>query len=524
MSAADIQNPTFRRMNEQMRSMNRVLILMVALVIGALRLVPPAQAQQQLTLYSQVNGSVDAGSTHSWTFSAHSGEVLSFQVEAASASLDPRLTIIDRAGNRLIDNDDYAYPETRDSLLEAITMPRTETYTAIVSGFNGSAGEYTLTMLPGFARLAARDGLGEGTDWTPIDDELDASLTEGRLSLSIAGNSQRGAAFGGLEPLADVGARVLVQDVSGVNGWIVGLATRRNGDDYYLLEISDDGLWRFSVVQDGEATTLRDWINHPNIVPGKTAFSLSVIARDTGFEFLYDDGYIGMVSDATLTEAGEVGLTVAAVSGDSSQTAAVFSDLALTTPLRVDGERIIPQEVSIAVGQAMALALQRRHVVSPSGAMSLTVPEATVEYARPGVQRLMLGGGIAYTNFALGGTVDIVPAIRGQGGCGLVFRFASETDYTLAFLDATGGYGVSQRQGENFLPGLFGESSAFAGGGSRHLLVISDENTVYFYVDGSYVGTLENPAQEGQVGAAVVNFEGITTTCRYSNLWLWEWD
>jgi hypothetical protein len=496
---------------------------MVALVLSAGAFAPQVRAQQQLSLYAEVSGSVDAGSTHSWTFSAHSGEVLSFILEAASGSLDPYLTIVDRAGNRLIANDDYAYPETRDALLEAITMPFTDTYTAIVSGFNDTAGEYSLTMLPGFADLTTADAIGEA-EWEPLDSTADASLSEGELTLSISGANQRGPALGGVEPLADVAARVLVQNASGVNGWIVGLTARQNGDDYYLYEVNDDGLWRFSVVQDGEATVLRDWINHPNIVPGKTNFSLSLIARGTGFEFLYDDGYVGSISSDALTDAGEVGVYVGTGSGESSQTTAVFSSLSLTTPLEIDGARLIPQQVNIASGAAMAQALQRRFVVSPSGTMSLTVPEATVESGRPGVQRLMLGGGIAYTNFALGGTVNIVPSISGTVGCGLVFRLASETDYTLAFLDAAGGYGVSKREGENFLPGLFGESSALSGGGSHHLLVIADDHTVYYYIDGQYMGSVENPSQEGQVGAAVVNYEGITTTCRFTNLWLWEWE
>lgn len=507
-----------------MRNINRVVVLTIVLTVSLLLLTLQVKAQEQLSLYAEVSGSVDADSSHSWTFSAHSGEVLSFVLEATSGNLDPYLTIVDRAGNELIANDDYAYPETRDSLLEAITMPFTDTYTAIVSGFNGTAGEYTLTMLPGFAELVTADGLAGEVEWEPLNEGTAVSLSEDELTLSISGASQRGAVFGGLEPLADVGARVQVQDVSGINGWIVGLTARRNGGDYYLFEVNDDGLWRFSVIQDEEATVLRDWINHPNIVPGKTSFSLSLIARDTGFEFLYDDGYLGTVSDDTLTEAGEVGVYVGTVPGESSQTTAVFSTLSLTTPLLIDGERIIPQQVGVAAGPFMAQALQRRHVVSPSGSMSLTVPEATVESGRPGVQRLMLGGGISYTNFALGGTVNIVPSISGTVGCGLVFRFAGETDYTLAFLDAAGGYGVSQRQGDDFLPGLFGQSDAFAGGGSHHLLVIADETTVYFYVDGQHVGVLENPPQEGQIGAAVVNFEGITTTCRFSNLWLWEWD
>jgi hypothetical protein len=135
----------------------------------------------------------------------------------------------------------------------------------------------------------------------------------------------------------------------------------------------------------------------------------------------------------------------------------------------------------------------------------------------------MLGRGVTYDNFALGATVDIRPSISGPAGCGLVFRFAGETDYTLAFLDATGGYGVSKREGENFLPGLFGENPDFAGGGTHHLLIIADTNTVYYYVDGHYVGSFDNAPFEGQVGAAVVNFEGINNLCHFTDLWLWDW-
>jgi hypothetical protein len=485
---------------------------------------PAAQAQQQLSLYTPVNGSIDAGETQAWQFAAQSGEVLSLLVEAGSGDFDPVLTISDRAGNTLTSNDDYAYPETRDSLLEAITIPRTESYTLTVSGFNGTAGDYRLTVFSGFAQIAERDGFGSDSDWQPLDESLAASLSDGQLTLTAVGASQRGLAVGALQPLANVAARVLIQSVNNPTGWTVGITARRNGSDYYLFEVNDEGLWRFSLVQDGEATVLRDWINHPNIVPGKTTFSLSLLANGAGFEFFYDDGFIGTVSDTTLTQAGEVGLMVGTTTAQETETTAVFSDLVLTTPLLIDGERIIPQELTVADGPIMEQALQRRHVVSAAGSMSLTVPESSVEYARPGVQRLMLGRGVTYTNFTMGATVELRPALSRPVGCGLVFRFADETDYTLAFLDAMGGYGVSLRQGENFMPGLFGENAEFAGGGTHHLLIIADETTVYYYVDGQYVGFYENPPQEGQVGTAVVNFEGIDNACRFTDLWLWEWD
>lgn len=499
-------------------------ILAALLLVGGLTLTMQVRAQEQLSLYVPVEGTVEAGGEQSWQYAAQSGEVLSFLVESASGAFDPVLTIRDRAGNTLISNDDYAYPETRDSLLEAITMPRTDTYTLTVSGFNGTGGGYSLTAFSGFAEIAVPEGLGGETDWQPVDDSLTADLADGTLTLTAQGANRRGLAFGGLPSLADAAARVNVLNVNNPTGWTVGMTVRRNGDDYYLFEVNDDGLWRFSLVQGEASTVLRDWINHPNIVPGQTTFSLSLLASGAAFEFFYNDGFIGTVSDTTLTEAGEIGLMIGTTTAQESQTTAQFGDLVLTTPLLIDGARTIPQKLIVADGPIMAQALQRQAFVPTAGTMSLTVPEGSVEYARPGVQRLMLGRGVTYTDFALGATVEIRPSRSGPVGCGLVFRFADETDYTIAFLDATGGYGVSQRQGEDFLPGLFGESESYAGGGTHHLLVIADENTVYFYVDGNYAGTFENEPQEGQVGAAVVNFEGIDNACVYSDLWLWEWD
>lgn len=497
---------------------------MLSLVSTLLLITPAAQAQSRLSLYTPVEGMVEAGGSQSWQYAAQSGEVVSFLVEAATGDFDPLLTITDRAGNVLIGNDDYAYPETRDSLLEAITLPRTDTYTVTVSGFNGSGGGYTLTAFSGFAVIAERDGFGDTTGWQPLDDTLTADLNDGQLTLTAQGANQRGFAFGGLQPLADVSARVTVENVENPAGWTVGMTVRRNGDDYYLFEVSDAGLWRFSVVQNSEPRVLRDWINHPNIVPGQTTFSLTLLAHGAGFEFFYNDGFIGTVSDTTLTQAGEVGLMVGTTTAQESETSAQFSDLVLTTPLLIDDARVIPQELIVADGPIMAQALQRQAFVSAAGMMSLTVPESSVAYARPGVQRLMLGRGVTYTNFALGATVDIRPARSGPVGCGLVFRFADETDYTLAFLDAAGGYGVSQRQGEDFLPGLFGEGAEYGGGGAHHLLIIANANTVYFYVDGHFAGSFQSEPQEGQVGVAVVNYEGIDNSCQFTDLWLWDWD
>ena len=48
---------------------------------------------------------------------------------------------------------------------------------------------------------------------------------------------------------------------------------------------------------------IHDWTPHPNIVPGATSFTIGVLAKDVGFDFFYNSGYIGSASDSTLTDS-----------------------------------------------------------------------------------------------------------------------------------------------------------------------------------------------------------------------------
>jgi hypothetical protein len=171
----------------------------------------------------------------------------------------------------------------------------------------------------------------------------------------------------------------------------------------------------------------------------------------------------------------------------------------------------------------MVRELEHRHLIPAGGEMALTVEESFVESSRPGVHPFMLGRGAVYTNFVLAATVSWQALDEGATGCGLIFRAADESHYTLAYVDQTGGYGVSQREGDTFHPGIFGENSEWAAG-TRHLLVIANGDTVHYYVDGSYVGTLDNDVAEGAVGNAVVNFDPIHTSCQFDDTWVWRWE
>jgi hypothetical protein len=482
----------------------------------------PAQAQDTLELFSPVTGQIASGSEQRWTFSAPNGAVLSFHVEATSGSLDPAFRLSSGAGVEIIGNDDYDYPKSRDALLEAITMPRTDTYTVTVYGTGETSGEYRLTMTPGFSQVETSENFNGDLKWKATSEPLTVSADNGQLVLDLAGISQTGIAVDlKAKTTADYYAQVAVT-ISGEGGWSAGMTARQtDGDHYYLLQINEAGQWHFILHQPDNEQVLRDWTPHPAIVAGNGTFTLSMMVNDIGFDFFYNGQFFGHVSDATLTAKGQIGLSAATRATLSAQVKAHFDDLSVTVPIESKGHRIVPEQLVGGKPNDIAQELQRRSLIPAGGMMALTVDSSFVESQRPGVERVMLGRGSAFSNFAIGATISWTSSSAGVTGCGLIFRSADDTHYTLAYLDQTGGYGVSRRDGDSFTKGIFGVEKALKPT-AHQLVVVARESQLLYYVDGQYEGTLDNPVTEGSVGGAVVNFEPISTSCQFTDTWLWD--
>jgi hypothetical protein len=479
-------------------------------------------AQDELGFNTPVRGEVLPGQPETRGFTGKAGQVISLVVNSAG-TLDPVLTLLDDDDQPLLTDDDFAWPEAGDSLLQAITLPYTGRYGVEVSGFAETAGQYTLILTEGYAALQDAVSL-DVAEWTPTASNLQVQQDGDALTLSMRGRRSAEAAFGVPTTSPDVAAFVDVSGVRNPSGWLVGLALRRAGDSYYAVQINSEGRWRFVRMDGDEPTIIRDWTSHPAIVAGEDSFRIGAFAKGQAFDVFYDGAYVGTASDDALTEAGDVGLIAGTISPVDSDTRATFGNLVISEPLMVDNQMPIPQQIVLTDGPAMAQALSRRHVVQGDGQMALTVPEASVNYARPGVNRLMLGQNTEFDDFAYGGTLRIGQGTPGATGCGLVLRYADEANYALAWLDGAGAYGLSVKEGETFAPGLYGEQADFDPNATHHLLVIAADSILYFYVDGQSAGQLEIPLTEGEVGTAVVNFEGNDTTCQFSNLWLWRWE
>lgn len=499
------------------RLMRLSALLVILLLPGA------SFAQGELAFNTPMRGEIAPGQSELRGFSGKTGQVISLRAESAG-TLDPVLTLLNADGEPILSDDDFAYPESSDSLLQAITLPYTGRYSVQVSGFADTAGQYTLTASEGYSVVETIADLATDAGWRAVGAEaLEVAEGSGGLSLAFRGVRAFGAAFGVASDSPDLAAFADVVAVRNPSGWSAGLALRRVGDTFYAFQVNSEGRWRFVHVDGDTQTIIRDWTSHPAIVAGQADFRLGAFAKGSAFDFFYDGAYIGTASDDTLSRAGSVGLIAGTISSLESDTQATFANLVVTTPLVIDGAMPIPQQVAVADGPTMALTLSRRHVVQGSGQMVLTVPEVTVNYVRPGVNRFMLGQGTQHADFAFGGMITLQQGSQGATGCGMVVRYSSETSYALAYLDGTGAYGLSLRDGETFAPGLFGENPALRPGIPHQLLVIASGPILYFYVDGQSAGQLEVPITEGQVGAAVVNYEAIDTTCRLNNVWLWRW-
>lgn len=499
----------------------RRLLCLCALLVLMTAWPLAAQDAPELALFSGQSGTLAAGESARFTFAGVTGQLISAWVRG-DATLDPVLELSDSSGRVLLSADDIAYPDQRDALIEAASLPYTDRFTLTISGYDGSAGGYTLTLNSGFADLQYSADFSSAEEWSAAQNAT-IGTNNGMLEVSIAGQRTHGTAVESLYSAADVAVYADVRTISATRGWSAGLVLRQQDAQYYLYEVNDEGRWRFSRVNGSEITVLSEWRSHPAIRTGQTQFSLTAVARRDGFGLFYDNAFVGALSDSALPGPGAVGLAAGSYGSLPGETRVSFDNLRATAPLTLDGAIIIPEQIAIGPAAALSQSLIWRHVAEADGEMALTVPEASVTYARAGINRLMLGQGTTYSRFAMAGTVDISTIPGATAGCGFVLHFTDEQQYVTAFLDALGGYGISARVNGDFQPGLFGENTAWAGGGRHHLLIVADAPRLYLYVDGALAGSAGIPDATGEVGIAALNYDAVDTICTFDNLWLWAW-
>ena len=121
------------------------------------------------------------------------------------------------------------------------------------------------------------------------------------------------------EPVSDFYLNVEAGQVSGDKDNSYGIAFRHNSQGYYLFRIRDDQQFGFSILDEGEWTTLIEWTETSAIRPGE-ANRLTVIADGSQFTFFINDEFVGEAENSRFNEGG----TGLAIGLDSAGSKAVF--------------------------------------------------------------------------------------------------------------------------------------------------------------------------------------------------------
>ncbi len=486
--------------------------------------VVPTFAQDALPFFTPVTGEITIGATQAWTFSAGAGAFISVFVEATTEGFDPFLQLLNSDSEEVISNDDLYYPGNRNALLEGITIPRTGQYQVIVSGFAGSVGTYQLTMTPGYSVVLARDSFDEIGNWQAQSDSLNVRVSGGELALLLEGIGEVGIASADAGSLPeDFYTEVRVSQVTSRNLWIVGITLRQTDDDYYVFAVDNRGQWRFSLKSGGQEQILRDWSTHPAIVAGQLPFTLGTLANGVGFDLFYNGALLGHINDETITTAGQIGLYVETEEAVGSQATVNFDDFAITQALDINGVYVVPERLITGDTTLTVQELERRHVIPAGGQLAFTIPESFVDSAIQGVAQQGLGRGVTFGNFVLETTVTLTSS-GGTAGCGLLLRSTEESNYMVAYLDSSGAYGISERRGDLFNPGLFYEGDGLDVLRPNRLLVIVQGDLLHYYVNNIYQGALTIEPVDGAVGNVLINFDLANSTCQFANTWLWFWE
>lgn len=479
-----------------------------------------AQSERVLVPFAPVTGTLASGGSEDWQYTAPAGAVISLFARSSDGTLDPVLTVLEGA-DVVIANDDYDYPDTRDSALEAFTLPRTGTYTIRVSAYGSTAGAYSLLLLLGYGDDALVDEFDTGGSWEADEEQADVAFTTGnsQLEVTLTGLEESGSIYNTLDTNFDrFYLNAIFDEVRGRGGWQVALLGRMVDGDGYAFELDSQGLWRVSRREGGESTPLRDWTTHPAIRAGEARFRLGMMAYGEDLDLFYNDQYIGSVRDDRFARPGSIGIGLATGSQLDSSMTALLNAVSVTIPVN---PAIFPSQVQVSSdGALMTRDLRRRGILSDA-APALNVGESFVDLGRAGVGALPLARGETYSRFAYAANVTWELGYENApAGCGLVFGYQDETTYSLAYLMQSGAYGVSPRLGEIFAPGVSGSLSAPPDLPTQLLVVVNDEGLHYF-VRGLLVGSLPDAATTtGGIGIAVVNEAPLNTTCRFRDVWL----
>ena len=480
----------------------------------------------RLSLGDIVEGSLASGETHRYTVNALELTLVSVRVQSLDGGLDPVVEIFDNGDVLINSSDDYDYPATRDAAIQAFVLPKTSSYSIVVSGHAGSSGDYRLYFLPGYDVLALHDATMEKAKWKVVYSDTVIDVSESSLyAVELQGFARSAGVVAEHFPQApDHFYQATFHEVTSAADWNVGLIFRYvDNQNFHRLLLSKTGFWRLDRIENGERVQLKYWSTHPAIRPGEKDFRLGILASGQHFDVVYNGQVVGSASDSAVPQAGGFGIAMRTDEVAGGLMSFAVLETLLTLPTRVDDRILFPQRVVERQTYLMARDLARKQVAPAGRNVAFVQPESSVRHVRPGVTHIGIASDRTFEQFALGASLTLETAEDRNGGCGIFFHFNDDNHYTLAYMTKAGDFGVSRRAGDKFEPGIYGTRAA-SDDPERYLLVIATDQVLHYFLDEVYVGSMKSQPRTGSIGIAVVNYEAVETTCRFTDLWVQDFD
>ena len=502
-----------------MKSSGRGLAFCICILLS----VTPLFAQDNtLHLGSVVEGALDSAEADQYQLTALELTLVSFHLAALEGTLDPVLTIYDSSGKRLISNDDSFWPEALAAVIQVFVIPRLDTYTIEVSAFGDTAGGYRLRVLPGYDTVALHDTELSPSNWEVVTGEaVIAQAGKGRMLVELEGLARSSTLLGtGFPQEPDAYFEVQLENYSSAADGQVGIIFRYLRPDLLSrLLLNGRGFWRIERVDEGDIIVVRNWGTHPAIVAGEKDFRLGLLVSGQHIDVVYNGQVVGTLEDKNIAETGQVGITMRTADVFGSRLSFAVTDVIMTAPTRVAGNSLFPQQLKARNYYAMADVLTRQQLFRVGGTIKMALPESTVRHMAAGVTPYVLGVGNQFADLAVSAKLSLQSRGSENGGCGLLFHHVDDQHYTLAYVTATGDYGVSQRTYAGFATGIYGKRPA-SDLEKHEMLVIAQGSTLHYYLDGIHVGSMPYTQQNGEVGIAVVNYEPVDTHCIFEDFWV----
>lgn len=496
-------------------------------IIFLLSAVPLHAQERVLQLGRQVEASLDPGQFHQYQLTVPELTILSIRVSSLDDSLDPILRVYNGAGTELIANDDHDYPFGQDAVIQAIVIPRSDTYTISVSGFADTSGSYRIQVLPGFDRLGTRDEALSPDGWEVLYGVADLErVAEGELFVNFEGLALSATLLGKrFPPEPDFYFEVQFERItSSAPDGQIGLVFRYLRPDLHSrLVLNQRGFWRLERIEEGEIVVVRDWSTHPAILAGESEVRLGILASGKHIDVVYNGQVVAAFNDPDVQSSGGVGIAMRTADVLGGRLTFAVTDALMTVPTRSADGLIFPQQLVANGRHALADTLARLQLVPAGGQFRLTLSKSSVRHSSVGVTPFLLGGGVRFNEFALGAELSAQLSDATNGGCGLIFDYVDDLHYSVAYLTAEGEFGVSRRDSEGFEPGIYGKLDSVELDG-REMLLIANGTSLHYYLDGAHVGSMPYPSASGLVGIAVVNYQPVATNCLFEDLWVLSFD